>query len=147
MHPSQASLFLILALVDAVKVVASVIKPNIICVTETWLNSSVDSSLVNIPGYSVTRDDRCTRRGGGTAVFLQDNIAYSKVDIPSLSLLNCDCTLLDISLVKLFLICIYIPPNVRADDLQRIPYMVHSLKRLMISSYRNLFTIASFLAI
>jgi len=39
------------------------------CITETWLNKTIPSDLVNIPGYVLHRSDRKDgRRGGGVAV-------------------------------------------------------------------------------
>ena len=42
--------------------------PDIIVVSESWLNSNVSDSDVNVFGYSVFRADR-VRRGGGVAIF------------------------------------------------------------------------------
>lgn len=38
---------------------------DIICVTESWLDSSISDSEISILGYRVIRHDRGTRRGGG----------------------------------------------------------------------------------
>ena len=46
-------------------------KYDIICVSETYLNSSVDSSKLSIPGYYIIRaDPQMTRKGVGFAYTL-----------------------------------------------------------------------------
>ncbi len=49
--------------------------PDIMCVQETWLNSSLD---FKINGYVVERKDRETGRGGGCATFIKEGIAYKR---------------------------------------------------------------------
>ena len=45
------------------------------CITETWLNKTVPSDLVNIPGYVMHRSDRKDgRRGSRVAVFVHHNL-------------------------------------------------------------------------
>jgi exonuclease III len=97
--------------------------PTIICITETWLNESVDSSLIRIPGYSLSRSDRCTRRGGGAAVYIKSNLHFATVPVAHSNLYS-DCCIIDIIAANLLLVCIYIPPNVRADDLLQIHEML-----------------------
>ncbi|XP_075159066.1 uncharacterized protein LOC142232218 [Haematobia irritans] len=44
---------------------------DIICISETWLYSSIPDGLVNLNGYTVFRSDR-EIRGGGVAIFARD---------------------------------------------------------------------------
>ncbi len=50
--------------------------PDIICIQETWLNSSLD---FKINGYVVERKDRETGRCGGCATFIKEGIAYKRI--------------------------------------------------------------------
>ncbi len=50
--------------------------PDIICIQETWLNSSLD---FKINGYVVEMKDRETGRGGGCATFIKEGIAYKRI--------------------------------------------------------------------
>lgn len=49
-------------------------KPDIILLTETWLNNHILDSTIHIPNYSVIRQDRAGRRGGGACIYVKDNI-------------------------------------------------------------------------
>lgn len=39
-----------------------------LCVTESWLNPSTPTDLINIPGFKCYRRDRVQGRGGGCAI-------------------------------------------------------------------------------
>lgn len=48
---------------------------DIICLTETWLNSNITSDIVQIPGYLMFREDRQgNNRGGGVAVYVSNRL-------------------------------------------------------------------------
>lgn len=50
---------------------------DIICVTETWLDSTISDQAVKIPGYTICRSDRpYGSRGGGIAMFVAEGIKY-----------------------------------------------------------------------
>ena len=48
---------------------------SVIGVTETWLND-LTSDLVNIPGYSFVSNHRKSKPGGGTSLYLKNNLQY-----------------------------------------------------------------------
>ena len=48
---------------------------DVACITETWLNQTVPSDVVNIAGYVMHRSDRKDgRRGGGVAVYVRHDV-------------------------------------------------------------------------
>lgn len=50
-------------------------KPDIACLTETWLSDAIPDGIVNCPGYVVHRlDRRCGRRGGSVACYFQNKL-------------------------------------------------------------------------
>ena len=55
---------------DELSVVAKLRNPEVICIMETWLNDTVDSSLMFLESYIMHRTDRCYRRGGGVATYI-----------------------------------------------------------------------------
>lgn len=57
---------------------------DIIGVTETWLNEQIPNNLIDIPGFSIVRNDRTYGRGGGTCLYIRHGINYVK-DYASLS--------------------------------------------------------------
>ena len=49
----------------------------VVCLSETWLNPLLDSSLIQIPGYNLFRVDRKSEvklRGGGVAVYIKHDM-------------------------------------------------------------------------
>lgn len=54
------------------------IKPDIICIQETWLKSHLDFIL---KGYNSVRSDRGKNRGGGFMTFIKDEISYRQINI------------------------------------------------------------------
>ena len=47
--------------------------PDIVAISETWLDDSVDDSVLAVPGYNVHRADR-HRHGGGVAIYAAANL-------------------------------------------------------------------------
>ena len=48
----------------------------IIGITESWLDSTISDSEINIPGYIVVRQDR-NREGGGVCIFIKEDLAFN----------------------------------------------------------------------
>lgn len=46
---------------------------DIICVSETWFNSSITDSIISVEGYNVYRNDRSSL-GGGVALYVKNNL-------------------------------------------------------------------------
>ena len=49
---------------------------DIFTISETWLNASILDQELHIPGYSVIRQDRADKQGGGTAAYIRDGIPF-----------------------------------------------------------------------
>ena len=59
-----------------------VAKPDVVCITETWLNSSIsDNLLVNDSSYCVFRTDRHVSKAGGGVCILTNNNSINAVSI------------------------------------------------------------------
>jgi len=54
---------------------------DIACITETWLNPLIPSSLTDIDGYVTYRDDG--RQGGGVAIFVKEGLLCRLLDLPN----------------------------------------------------------------
>ena len=48
--------------------------------TETWLQSSIAVSIIDIPGYSVLRRDRSSDHHGGVCLYINAEIRYKRPD-------------------------------------------------------------------
>ena len=51
-----------------------------ICVTETWLSSTVPDSNITIPGFNLFRKDRTDTSGGGVCIYLKSTIPSNYLD-------------------------------------------------------------------
>lgn len=116
MHPSLilTNVRSLLPKIDELCVLASMLKPDIISLTETWLNSGVTDDLISIPGYIIFRTDRTSKRGGGTAMYIKDCHFSRSIDVTSDFPIEVDVTVV-IFRNELIVICLYIPPDVNAD--------------------------------
>lgn len=114
-------------------------RPDVICVTETWLSSAIPDGLINIPDYTVIRNDRASRkRGGGTACYFKKS-TFPAIDFSKHQKLwksNSDIELQVFefkvrNIKKLILLNVYRPPSGHAasfldtltDTLQSITHL------------------------
>jgi exonuclease III len=61
-------------------------KPNIIALTETWLNSDVSNNMIGLNNYKVFRKDRINGRGGGVCIYVNENLIKNKFQITVLDI-------------------------------------------------------------
>lgn len=100
-----------------------ILNHDIICLSETWLNSSHPSSHYQIPNYTLLRKDRgMSSRGGGLAIYIKNSIAFNFAHI---SLPKTECLSVEINSKqsKICIILVYNPPSSNtliADDLERL---------------------------
>ena len=67
--------------VDKVKVAAVEYAAQIICVTETWLNSDILDAEVAIPDYTLYREDRKNNtRYGGSAIYVHNCLEVVRLE-------------------------------------------------------------------
>ena len=62
------NIFSLVPRLDELRIFVSEQRPNIICITETKIDSTIDNSHVGIDDYVVVRNDR-NRHGGGVAMY------------------------------------------------------------------------------
>ena len=89
--------------------------PDILALSETWLDSGVEDSLVSIPGFTIHRTDH-NRHRGGVAVYVSDSLMAKRVRVGKYS----DSSLVEAVWMKVsapsipsttLVGCIYCPPN------------------------------------
>ena len=49
-------------------------KPEVVCLTETWLNPSYNNNCFSLNGYQTIIASNRKKRGGGVAFYLKNNI-------------------------------------------------------------------------
>ena len=55
---------------------------DILCLSESWLTESMDSSMLLFPGYSIIRRDRQGRTGGGVAILHRNELTVEPLTVP-----------------------------------------------------------------
>ena len=66
----------LLSKIDEIRDIANRIKPAILGITESKLDSSITHMEVNINGYSIIRNDR-NRHGGGVACYVKNDLCFN----------------------------------------------------------------------
>lgn len=76
--------------VDELDMVSSHNNADIICISESWLNSCIADSSVSLPNRILFRSDRTSARGGGVCIYVSQSIpcrrinAFEQADVESL---------------------------------------------------------------
>lgn len=56
---------------------------DMICMTETWLDDSIENRMIAVDGYKIYRNDR-TRHGGGICVYVRKNLVCRVLEASSI---------------------------------------------------------------
>ena len=101
---------------DEVRNVVLGSKVEIACFTESWLTAKNSDRSISVSGYSVVRNDRVYKRGGGIAVYYREHLICSKVFGTVLTTQSPDkteCMGLEfrVSGQKILLMIVYNPPD------------------------------------
>lgn len=75
-------------------------KPQIIAVTETWLNHDIADSMVAVDGYYIIRVDRKVRRGGGVALYVDQCIGVDDFECYTDTYGTCELMVASLSHVR-----------------------------------------------
>lgn len=49
-------------------------KYHVICMSETWLRPEISDAIVRLPGYSLIRNDKIDRIGGGVGIYVHSSL-------------------------------------------------------------------------
>ena len=98
--------------------VSSRLEPDVMSLTETWLNDH-NSSLLDIPGYRLFLRNRVERQHGGLAIYVKNGYNVKpRPDIAVYREMIFESMVLEVSLSgrKLFLVVVYRPPSGNVDE-------------------------------
>ena len=99
---------------DHLKAECSLLNPDIICITEIWLDDSITDNELRIPGFNLVRLDR-NHHGGEVAIYIKSLFLYKIIF--SGNLLECIIVIISSGSCKLCVCLFYRPPNSCADIL------------------------------
>lgn len=68
--------------IDEVNSVVSNANVDVVCITETWLQSHISDSVVAINGYNLIRRDRRDARHGGVCMYIKSFIPFTVLEDP-----------------------------------------------------------------
>ena len=63
---------------------------------------------MSIPGYALNRNDRKGKKGGGTAIYIREDIHFTLFDAGSFLPSEIEGTLVDMPHLNLFVLCLYV---------------------------------------
>ena len=89
---------------------------DIICISETWLNSSITNDMIDIQGYQLFRKDRMDKKGGGVAIYVSETIPARQrenLEHQSLEMLSLE---IQSQGKRYILCCCYRPPGANANQ-------------------------------
>ena len=102
----------ILGKMDTLKISLNENPFDVLTISETWLTSNISDDEISIPGYSLTRNNRIEKHGGGMLAFVKNTIPYkTRVDLLNK---NIESTVIVITRPKsksLFILTIYRAPD------------------------------------
>ena len=97
---------------SSISAITKINKPiDIIVITESWLRQDVSNTMASIANYSIVRNDRISRKGGGVAMYLRSGISYELMpteDKPQ----EIELVILYITSLKSIICAVYLPPNI-----------------------------------
>jgi len=128
---------------DSLKLLAIKQNPSIICVSETWLTSSIPNSAVNIPNYNIYRYDNNTKYGS-TCIYTHHEIDVKVISAPDAKYLHgFDFLPLQVQYKKFksfIVVVIYLRPPVTLEILEEY----FKLTRFLISLDKRFYILGDF---
>lgn len=103
-------------------------KPDVLVITETWLQSDVNDEEVTPRGYGIYRKDRDSR-GGGVAIIYREYFHVTRLaDIPGI-----ECVIIKLQLDELSLLIggFYRPPGAKPDFCDKLNEFLCACKPIL----------------
>ena len=99
---------------DELKIAVRRLKPDILAISESWLDNTIRDNEISIDGYHSSRHDR-DRHGGGTIVYTRDHLSTKVTSLRNQTTTSYYSVWLEVchsSLPSTLLVgCIYRPPS------------------------------------
>ena len=124
MHANVRS---IIPKIDELRILLSEIQCAIFIVTESWLDDSLDTRLIDIPGYSILRQDREHKGGGGILIYYLQNLNVKLVQIHKTEEVECLVVVVKVNSLRLGIITVYRPPSTSYSKLSVLEDLITDL--------------------
>ena len=117
--------------VNELQVLIDEIKPDIILITETWLNSSINNAAVSLRGFEIIpdlrqdREDTAAGIGGGLIVYVRDGVQAIPVQTNSNFRQHCSFTI-STQGGKMTFYQIYRPPSTGRENMDELNDLVEN---------------------
>lgn len=49
---------------------------DLFCVNESWLKPEIPNGMVSVDGFTIVRNDRIGKRGGGTIIYINNRLSF-----------------------------------------------------------------------
>ena len=79
--------------IDHLRALVATDMPDVVCIVESWLDSSISNIEIALPGYTVVRLDQ-NRHGGGILMYIHSSLHFSIITSGPFSL---ECLLLSVA--------------------------------------------------
>lgn len=112
---------------DELQILLSEQKPDVVVITETWLDSSYPSDLMKFDDYSIPyRCDRQHTIGGGALIMLKESLGETNpfdIDFPS----SVEAIAVHCKTLHFIVLGIYIPPSLPCNELELVAQSFNNL--------------------
>jgi exonuclease III len=106
--------------IDSLRLFISKNPFDVIALSETWLKSTTTNAEIDVPNYSIIRNDRTDKTGGGTAFYVRNDLPFrSRGDLQNSDIETCWIEIIRPKTKSLFIWSVYRPPNLNIENLYR----------------------------
>ena len=116
---------------------------DIICVSETWLDSSISDAEVELYGYQLFRNDR-NRHGGGVAIYAHNSLPVKKSTNVENFDIECVAVELKLNTKRFIILSCYRPPSSRSEGKEFIENFQNLINGIYVEGYDSIFLLGDF---
>ena len=117
--------------VDNVRVLLVENNIDILCISESWLESSIGNNEINIDGYNICRLDRIHMHHGGILYYIKDGIVFKET--PDLQCIDVEALWIELNLPfskPILLGTVYRPPDMKAAYIENLDLLFQNTTSL-----------------
>ena len=89
-------------------------KIHLFAVTESWLADDIHDCMLSIPNYSIIRNDRKHRKGGGVCIWCNNSISFELFTPIDLQPIEIEVICIVLKVFEFVVCLVYIPPSLNA---------------------------------